>query len=325
MFDHKNFDKYEFKEIPLNRDLYVVDEVYIVEYENSMLKLFERKEYENVGYASYAAARKINDNSIELSWFTNVSDRFHEVSIILPRDQFVACVGCWQYDEKPRIFVKSEWLKHIHLRLYSVFAFVDAIDMEDALKSGKITREKLLELRSRIDSLSEKYPDIAFISFADSLLLKSNWTVGHFESSVKYTYEPEVFIRLASEINDIYQAILNLSTYTIVAQGSNEYYDDQLLHISKNQKHVSLNSLGIPFAQIFKIDNTAKEAFDSGVHPKAELYLDKLYFHSLKFISEFDKSTVPSNTYQPKMMETPSKYYYTTVNDMLTNLESITA
>lgn len=322
MFDHEMFDKYEFENIPLDQDLFVVDEVYIEEYENSMLRFFEGAVHEHVGYVSYVAARKINSSSIELSLYANIFDRFHEVSISLPKDQFVACVGCWQYDEKPRIFVKSAWLLNIHLRSYSVFALIDAIGVKDALENGKITKEKLIELRSGIDSIAEKHPDIAFISFADSLLLKSNWTVGHFESSVKYTYKPEVFIRLASEINDLYQATLGLSTYAIVTQGGNEYYDDPLLYISKSKNHISLNSLGIPFAQLMEINETVKKAINTNVHPPAELYLDERYYRSLKCKHEFDKKAGPSNTYETKMMGAPCKYYYSTVDNILVNLES---
>ncbi len=224
------FDNYNFDQIPLNQDLFVVDEDYLRKYENSMLRFFEGAEYKNVGYVSYVAARAINTNSVELSWFANVFDRFHEVAITLPRDQFVACVGSWQCEEKLRIFVKSGWLNNIYLRSYSVFALIDAADVKKALEKGDITRPRLVELRNRIDGLAKENTDISFISFADSLLLKSNWSVGHFKSEVKYTYEPEIFIHMACEIDKIYQEVLSLKTYAVITQGSNEYYDDPLLH-----------------------------------------------------------------------------------------------
>lgn len=317
------FDKYDFEDIPLDQDLFLVDVAFLEEYENSMLRLFEGAAYENIGYVSFVAARRINDSSIKLSWYPDIFDRFHEVSINLPRDQFVACVGCWKYDVKPRIFVKSEWLYNIHQRSYSVFALIDAIGVLNALESGKITREKLIELRSGIDSISEKYPDISFISFADSLLLKSNWSVGYFKNTVKYNYEPEIFIRLVSEINALYQATLGLSTYAIITQGGNEYYDDTLLHISHTKNHISLNSLGIPFAQLMEIEKTVREAIKTEVHPPAELYLDSQYYRSLKYKTEFNKNALRHHTYCSKMMGMSCKYYYSTVNNILTNLESV--
>lgn len=140
MFNQNLFDQYSFEEIPLDCDIYVVDEIYMNEYENMMLRFFEGAEYEPIGSVSFVAARNINDSSVELSWYANISDRFHQIEISLPRDQFVACVGSWQCDEKPRIFVKSEWLENIYVRTYSIFALIDAADVKNALARGLIKR-----------------------------------------------------------------------------------------------------------------------------------------------------------------------------------------
>jgi len=286
-----------------------------------MLGFFNGEEDQNVGYVSYVAAKKVNEYSIELSWYTNIYDRFHVISITLPRDQFVACVGCWRCDEKPRIFVKSAWLENIYLRSYSVFALIDADYFKKALECGEITRDKLIRLRSEIDSVSAKHPNILFISFADSLLLKSNWSVGYFKNSIKCNYEPEVFIDLASEINTIYQATLGVSTHAVITQGSNEYYDDSLRHISKSENHISLNSLGIPFAQLMEIEETAKKASKAEEHPRSELYMDGQYYHSLKYKHGFDKNAGACYTYQSKMVGTPCKYFYSSLNNIFSNLE----
>lgn len=316
------FDNYSFEEIPLNQDLYVIDEAYLHEYERSMVKFFNGTgKGEPVGYVGYIAARAIKANIVELSWYPNVHDRFHEVSITLPREKFICCVGSWQCDEKPRIFVKNDWLESIYLRSYSVFALIDAANVKKAIENGELTRARLIELRHQIDCLAEKHVDISFISFADSLLLKSNWSVGHFKSDINYSYEPEVFIHLANEINAIYKKTLNLSTYAVIAQGSNEYYDDQLLHISATKNHISLNSLGVPFAQLMEIEATARKAIKADIHDRAELYMDEKYFHSIKFKSSFKKNTNPYNSYQTKMMSTPSKYYYSSLEHIIGNLE----
>ena len=140
MFQHEYFDNYAFEEVPLNQDSYLVDECFIIEYEKAMLEFFDGGEGRCVGYVSDVAARKINESSIELAWYANINDRFHEVSITLPRDQFVTCVGSWQTDEKPRIFVKSQWLENIYLRSYSVFALIDAAYFNKALEKGEISR-----------------------------------------------------------------------------------------------------------------------------------------------------------------------------------------
>ncbi|HIF9455186.1 TPA: hypothetical protein ACX6SO_003935, partial [Photobacterium damselae] len=237
MFEHENFEIYEFENVPLDRDLYLVDEKYMIEYEGMMTRFLtdhENNPYEVVGYVSYATARKVLENSIELSWFVNISDRFHEVSIILPREQFVSCVGCEAYDEKPRIFVKAEWLESLHTRSFSVFSMIDAIGVKKYLEEDKLSTEMLAELRGRIDLLASEYPAVSFISFADSLLLKSNWSVGAFNNDISYTYEPELFIYLADKISKIYEDCLGLPTYSIITQGQNSYYNDSLLHISKS-------------------------------------------------------------------------------------------
>jgi len=101
---------------------------------------------------------------------------------------------------------------------------------------------------------------VSFISFADSLLLKSNWTVGHYESTVKYTYSPEVFFGLFDELRVLYREELGLEIYAVLTQGSNEYYDDDVTHISASGNHISLNSLGLPFAQLLAIDDAARTA-----------------------------------------------------------------
>ena len=42
--------------------------------------------------------------------------------------------------------------------------------------------DNLLKLRSGLDAIASRYPQISFVSFADSVLLKSHWSLG-----VKYT------------------------------------------------------------------------------------------------------------------------------------------
>ena len=152
MFEHPYFDLYRFDTIPLDRDCFLMDEAYIEEYEKSLLSVFSGCDYEPIGYISYAAVRRINDTSLEVSWYP-VLDRFHEVVITLPQTEFVTCVGSWRWDEKPHIFVKSAWLENLYLRRHSVFGLVDAIGVKKAIQKGTLTRERLLVLREEIDKL----------------------------------------------------------------------------------------------------------------------------------------------------------------------------
>jgi hypothetical protein len=237
MFNHPKIQVYPFDEVPLNEDLNLMDEKWIAEYEKALVKSVDETgdSAYSVGYYSAAVALAIGPDSIELSWYPNTHDRFHQMRILLPRSAFITCVGSWQYDYSPVVFVRGDWLTNLHLRSHSVFALVDAINVKKALSSGALTRQKLIQLRDRIDAIAAANPTVAFMSWADSLLLKSNYSVGQYDSPVKCTYEPEKILRLLPDIKDAYWDVLGLDIYAVVTQGSNEYYDDKLLHIRQRQ------------------------------------------------------------------------------------------
>lgn len=294
MFDHELIEKHPFEAIPLNRDLYLMDEKWMPDYEKALLTLFGGGEYNAVGYIAYAAARAKTADLIDLSWFPIINDRFHEIKVTLPRRQFVTCTECWQYDEKPTIFVRSDWLTNLYTRTYSVFALIDAIGVKQALVNGTLSSAKLVALRNRVDEIAACYSTFAFISFADSLLIKSNWSVGYFERGIKCTYDPEAIIRLLPELNTAYRDILAMDTYAIIAQGNNEYYDDSLLHISSGQNHISLNSLGLPFAQVMAIEHAVRKAVHKGIHPCAEVYMDEDF--SLRYVLTSTSTRMPKKS-----------------------------
>ena len=321
-FSHHQFQTFEFEQVPLNRDVFLMDQCWLQEWEAARLDLFDGKEDRNIGYISYAAVRSAGPDALEISWYPNIFDRFHELSVLLPRSAFVACVDIYDYDEKPHIFVKTEWLSGLHLRPYSAFALVDAIGVKAALLRCTLSGGKLVQLRDRIDQIADANPGVAFVSFADSLLLKANWFVGQYDSDIKYSYEPETLIRAMPQIAAAYQEVLDMSIYATVAQGVNEYEDTALLHRSASGSHVSLNSLGLPFAQLLAIDEAARSAIRSKRHVPCELYVDELFFHSLRFKYGFDKHRQPHAPYLAPMSSTPGKYYCTTTTVLLENLDT---
>lgn len=324
MFEDSDIDKYSFEEIPLDRDCLLMSENYMEEFDEALKKMLRREEcnpYE-VGYVSPVAIRKINDNSLELSWYPNTYTRFHEVSITLPRDKVKICVGCWQYDIKPYIFVNHEWLEQLHLKEYSIFALIDAIGVKAAIKDNLLSKDKLIKLRDKIDKLAEKYGNISFISFADSLILKSNWDVGYFHKGIECSYRPETFLTVVKELECIYEDVLGLKVYAVLTQGSNEYYGESLLHISNSKNHICLNSLGVPFAELLAIESAAKEAIKSGVHPPMQLYMDEQFYHSLQFKFEFEKNTKPKNTYSAIMKSHQPSYFYSSCDVLIKNLRN---
>lgn len=322
LFENVYIDKYLFEEIPLDRDCFLMSENYMDEFDEALEMMIHREEcnpYE-VGYVSPVAIRKVNDRSLELSWYANTHTRFHEVSITLPRDKVKICVACSQYDIKPYIFVDHEWLEQLHLREYSVFALIDAIGVKVAIRDNLLTKEKLIELRGKIDKLAEKYDNISFISFADSLILKSNWDVGYFHKRIECSYRPEIFLTVVKDIESIYREVLGLKIYAVLTQGSNEYYGESLLHISESKNHICLNSLGEPFAELLAIESAAKVAIKSGVHPPMQLYMDEQFYHSLQFKFEFKKNEKPKNTYSGIMKSQQPNYFYSSCNRLIENL-----
>jgi hypothetical protein len=319
---HPGIQEYGFDEIPIDEETFLMDEVWLDEYEKYLVGRFAGEGFKSIGYVSYAVKRSSTESAIQLSWYPNTHTRFHEVVVSLPREMFVACIGCALFDDTICVFVKSEWLENLHLRAHSIFALVDAIGVKDALRRNWLTREKLVLLRDRIDGVAKEYPAVSFISFADSLLLKSNWSAGMHDSHIKYNYAPETFVRLISRIQSIYRDLLGLDIYAVLTQGSNEYYDDPLLQVSATKNHICLNSLGLPFAQLKSIEEAARAAIAKGEHRPAELYMDKNLFYSLNFGVGFQRESCGKHAYRAPLSDVDGLYYFANCQEMLRALKS---
>ena len=146
-------------------------------------------------------------------------------------------------------------------------------------------------------------------------MLKTNWNVGGAGIGRTYDYEPERLLYLFRELRTVYREVLDLDIYGVFAQGSNEYYDDPLLHVAGN--HISLNSLGLPFAQIQAIEHAARTAIRAGKHGRFELYLDDSFFRSLRIARE----GILSSPYPPKMSTAAAEYFYAGCDDLLERVE----
>ena len=308
MFADRKFDHYDFESTPLEQDMYVVDEKYAPEWERMHLSLFDGGSYEPVGYVSYIAVRSILPNALQVSWYPNIHDRFHEVRVSIPRSAFRQCVGCSRWDWKPTVFVSAEWLEMLHAKPFSLFGLTDAIGLRAALAAQEITNDKLRSFRKALDRLAIQYPGVSFISFADSVLTKSNWTVGSANTDVRYTYRPETHLFLCKDMRAACRETLGLDCYSILTQGQNEYFDEQLLHISDSRNHVSLNSLGIPFAQLLELDKAVRSAIHNDTHSPAPLYLDSTVFHSLQLDYKFKQGTHQRFGYCSPMESSVAQY-----------------
>ncbi len=319
MFTHPQFNRIQPTKIPLNQDLVIMDAKWMSEYEREWIKIFEKGQGDpySVGYVSHVAARSIGATWLELSWYPNIYDRFHEVPIFLPISAVNTCVDVDDYDEHLHIFVESEWLIELHERPLAAFGIVDAAGIKTLLKSGALRAETLRALRGRVDTIAERNPNFAFISFADSLLVKQVWSMGHIEREVKYTYSPEALLPVVAEIAEAFETTLGIPAYAILTQGVNAYADDTALHLSPSRNHVSLNTLGLPFAQLVAIEAAARNAIRNGVHAPAQLYLDSTFFRSLKLKNTFKKDLLRPHAYTSPMTKSQSTTYVATSLDII--------
>ena len=137
---------------------------------------------------------------------------------------------------------------------------------------------------------------------------------------MSYSYEPESLIKLMPIIAQAFREEVGLAVYAAIAQGVNEYEDSALLHRSESGNHLSLNSLGLPFAQLLAIDGAVRNAIHAGHHRPAELYLDEQFYHSLRFRHEFDKEQLRRSDYDAPLGPGKRRYVYTNCETILRNV-----
>lgn len=298
-----------------NYELLLQDEVYIKEYKRSITDQNNGGEWKEVGYINFVAVKRVTPKIIELSFFPIRSDRRLELPIVLPRDQIVTCVRAWQWDEKPTLFVKSNWLEKTLSRFNCVFGLIDASEVKNKLETGVAINEQLPKLRSGLDAIAARYPQISFVSFADNVLLKSNWSL-----DVKHSYNPEALLYLFTEIRTLFKESLGLAVYGVFTQGSNEYYTDASMHVSETKNHVCLNSLGASFADLWTIEAAACRAYKENPHSD-DLYLDELYFNSLRLDSNFKETILDWNSYTKRISKASAWYARVSCDEVLKNLK----
>jgi len=75
--------------------------------------------------------------------------------------------------------------------------------MTKAIRDNKIQTNKLITLRNEIDKIADRNPDMSFISFADSLIIKHNWNALLTPDNTQ-RYQPE---KLLLTIRDLKRCI----------------------------------------------------------------------------------------------------------------------
>lgn len=230
-------------------------------------------------------ARRRVEDELHVEVFADIFTRYHSIRTIISESDILACIGCQNYDFDPTILLNDNLFRSFITKKYSIFALIDADGMKTALMDNVVTDEKLLILRSKIDAIASSHTSFLFISFADSILVKTVWQGP--SSMDNDEYNPEELIEIANKIAAAYYEVLRLQTYCIAAQGENLYNSESLYSISPGANHVSLNSLGRTFALVFEIEQAARKNIRSKLHKKYKFYFEKSLFASLRIKDDY--------------------------------------
>jgi hypothetical protein len=277
---------YEFDEIPMERDLVMVGAGQLEDLRREWARYLSelgqgepRSPDEKID-GRWCAIEGRTKDSFDLNVCITVTTRYHGAVKKLPRSKFVLCIDFWNHAKSPYLVVDQSWFDEIGRETFSLYALVDAVGMRSLLdRQGRITAGQLARLREGLDVVAGDRLDHAFLSFADSVLVKSNWTAGEYES----TYRPEDFIEVTERVCIAIEDALDLKSYAVVTQGANAADDASLLHVSEPQNHIFFGSLAAPFAELFDIDRTVRASIRAGRHPPRQLYVSATVFWSLRF------------------------------------------
>jgi len=233
----------------------------------------------NVLWCSVDASR---ENAIDLEIQVNVRDRGHCAVRTLPKSQLIAHVRFLDRDGHPYLVVDQAWFDELQGSTFSIYGLVDVGGMRNYLSEcGQVPWEVISELRKRIDAIAAEHQHCAFISLADSIVVKTNWSGG--SDGYEATYQPEKFIALLGTLTDTFSSVFHMPAYAVAAQGVNQCGDGALIHVSTEGNHVLVPSLATPFAQLFEIERAARDSIKAGLHQPSTLYLSKALFQSLRF------------------------------------------
>lgn len=169
---------------------------------------------------------------------------------------------------------------------------------------------KLLKKVQRIfDDFAKRHQNIVIWSFADSLIIKSNWC---YYKKIKYC--PESFLKTILELRTILSKKIGIKSYIILTQGQNYIGSDKTVHINSTCNHFGMLSYGPPFTSLFEIDNAVKKL---ELKQKRSLYIEKKFYDSLNNKSFFDASTKNEFPFTCSFLKTDNKYIAVNVNDFI--------
>ncbi|MDR3477010.1 MAG: hypothetical protein P4M14_03135 [Gammaproteobacteria bacterium] len=255
-----------------------------MEYKQRWIAFFkDQNKNPYTGYVSKSIiVNKIRSSNLQLSIFLTYSnDRFHEMSFELPKSEYIQCLE-HQDSKYPCVFVKDTWFKKFLETKYCCYGLIDEVDFKETYLINPDLNDYSLKRKSGIEKIANEYPQISFVIFSDSVLLKLPWSLDQYEA----TYTPELMVGIFKEIKDFYKRKLHCECYGIFIQGVNYTSTNDLISVGKNNNCIDLNCSGSAFANLFSIDATIKLNIKNKQHKKSQIYFDEKFLISLKINPE---------------------------------------
>lgn len=278
---------YKYEEIPTNRDIFIISGFQLKEFEKQWQYYFAGENIELVhpnNFINYKVGyiQKVFNNSLEINIGLNTSIRFHGASRILPSSKVIACVEFTSIGDKPYLIVDGEWFEENEKAIFSSYALIDASGMRNLLEQiGTINETQINNFKNMINHIASEYKEYFFLTYADSVIIKSNWTPK--EKDYDKTYQPETLLNVIKKIFTSFKSAFDLDAYAIITQGANQVMGNSNFEISLQKNHIFFSSLGAHFAELFEIDSVVRKNIKKEIHSRKNLYLSNSFFFTLRF------------------------------------------
>ncbi|WP_316848905.1 hypothetical protein [Pedobacter agri] len=207
------------------------------------------------------------------------SRRFHTVSRTLPKDFFKAAFLPFTSETRPYLIVNQKWFNQLLANLYSSYVLIDFIGIGSLLnRYGEFPTEKLIKIKSIIDTFSVAHPNMQFMSCADNIIIKTGWRLNSDDSD----YHPEKLIHMVNQIMAEITTQTSLSSYAIFTQGVN-YVNELAMPPSETPRnHLFISSISAPFMEAFAIDEHVRTMIRKKKIEGHPFYLEKSFYISTK-------------------------------------------
>ncbi|HAT1773018.1 TPA: hypothetical protein I8034_002397 [Legionella pneumophila] len=284
MISDNEFDEFEYENLPIEMDMLLVGDKYLDDYYGEWEKFFKDKKHNPyIGYFGFPIqVISVKPNTLEIRLFIFSKDRYHETIFELPKNDFIRCVSVRRYDNKPCIFVKNDWLKKFSENQFSCYGLIDESNYRDKHQISTEHKYFLINKQKALKKIASKYPNILFILYSDSILLKFSWFINEYN-----LYTPEQLIKVFKEI-ELFFNKNDSECYGIFTQGIN-FGSSNELFTSKNNL-VDLNVNGSAFADLFCIDKAVRTNIKKQLHSKEKMYFDENLFYSLNISQEIKEN-----------------------------------